>query len=165
MQKQSKHLHIIDTRQGVGGTSLEKGYGDVRQYRPLFQAPSATPHDALFNIFQFHKTLFLTKNHNISQFFNSKYQILANFQFLILKIGRNPVQIVSTGAKSQFWKQHFVKKINSTSPQIWLWSILQAPIFGPLGRPHTRTQAKVGVPPGHTRLIITQKHNSTFVFN
>ena len=53
--------------------------------------------------------------------------------FFFLSLSQNLIQEASIWAKNQFWKQHFVKKISLTSPQIWRWSVLQAPIF------HTQT--------------------------
>ena len=44
----------------------------------------------------------LTTNHNMFPNFPFKCLILANFQFLILKISQNPVQEASNWAKNQF---------------------------------------------------------------
>ena len=94
--------------QSRGDTYLKKGYGDVWRERPPFHAPSATLQDPHFNIFLFHKTSILTKNHKISPFSVQNALNLVTFQFLCLKTNQTLVQEASFGPK--ITKQHFFQK-------------------------------------------------------
>ena len=113
--------------------------------KTLFSNPSAAPQDPLFNIFQFHKTLFEQKITHHFLILRSKCLILANFQFLILKVkiqfrkpqfGPKSVRKQQFFKKDQFSKSLNLARIRSTSPHFRS--------FGPLT--HRPTQIKVKYP-------------------
>ena len=103
-----------------------------------------------------HKTTFSTFFNSTGPCSNQNHKIFLNFQFNMSNFGKFSVPIpknwsesnseASIWAKNQFWKQHFVKKVSSTSLQIWAQSVLQAPIFGPSGCKETCTETKVEYP-------------------
>ena len=113
--------------------------------KTLFSNPSAAQQDPLFNIFQFHKTLFEQKITHHFLILRSKCLILANFQFLILKVkiqfrkpqfGPKSVRKQQFFKKDQFSKSLNLARIRSTSPHFRS--------FGPLT--HRPSQIKVKYP-------------------
>ena len=138
------HIHLSNLCPPQGVLTLKRVTGMCGGKGPPFHAPSATPQDPLFSIFQFHKTLILTKNHKM---FRSKCQTLANFQFLILKIGQNSIQEASVWAKKSVLKTAFCQKNQFNKPQNLAPIRSTNPHVQPF-RPLTPTQTKVEYPPG-----------------
>ena len=97
-----------------------------RSKRPPFHHLSV-PQDPHFN----------QKSQNFP-IFCSKCLILANFQFLILKKKSVKIQFRKLQFEPKISSESSIlskkKKISLVSPQIWSWSVLHAPIIGPLGR-------------------------------
>ena len=100
-----------------GGTyTLKRVSGIYSGKDPLFTLPQPlhkTPFSAFFRSTRSSFQVGLPKITKFQHFSFKMPNYMANFQFLILKMGQNPIQGASViWAKNQFWKQHVVKKKN-----------------------------------------------------
>ena len=144
-----------------GVTYLKKGDMDVRRTRAPFSHPfkplNKTP--PLFSIIQFHKTLFLTKNHKF-QIFCSKYLNLAIWPKNRLKSSAESLNLVR---KSVLRLSNSSKKLVQQAPKFCRWSALQAPAkrWTSLPKPKLSTCPP---PPGYLPSICDSKIAATSDF-
>ena len=112
------HNNKLTFDPGVGELCLKRGTGMCGGKKPPFHVPSAPP--SPFHHLSVPQDPILS--HNISQY----CLFLANFKFLILKIGQNSVQEASIWSKYQSWKQYLVKigaKVHTQTKIEYPWDL------------------------------------------